>query len=137
MCKSLLHTPMLADLHPTFEYVSSEGYGKSLPLLLDNAISTIIPCSFIPYFQITEVTTDALSTVTADITSSVVTDITSNAAEATTHIYDTYNYFVHPHWYDFPLVSDEWHYIVGVYITIVGFTGVFGNGLVIYIFSRY
>ncbi|XP_064617472.1 rhodopsin-like [Liolophura sinensis] len=43
---------------------------------------------------------------------------------------------IHPHWSQFPPVPDHWHYIIGVYITLVGITGVFGNFLVIWIFSR-
>ncbi|XP_061195078.1 rhodopsin, GQ-coupled-like, partial [Saccostrea echinata] len=65
--------------------------------------------------------------------SAAVTDVFEN--ETTTHVFDTYNFFVHPHWYQFPLVSDTWHYAIGVFISIVGIVGIFGNATVIYIFS--
>lgn len=64
-----------------------------------------------------------------------VTDISMN--ETTTHIFDTYTFFVHPHWYNFPVVSDNWHYAIGVFISIVGIIGILGNATVIYIFSTY
>ncbi|XP_060064196.1 rhodopsin, GQ-coupled-like, partial [Ylistrum balloti] len=43
---------------------------------------------------------------------------------------------VHPHWTQFPPVTKEWHYIIGVFITIVGLLGITGNSIVIYIFSN-
>lgn len=61
--------------------------------------------------------------------------VTTDYMNTTTHLYDTYNYFVHPHWKSFPLIPDHWHYIAGIFITIVGICGVSGNLLVIYIFS--
>ncbi|XP_060066760.1 rhodopsin, GQ-coupled-like [Ylistrum balloti] len=53
----------------------------------------------------------------------------------TTHIYDTYDYFIHPHWKRFPPVSDSWHYFDGIFIGLVGITGVIGNILVIWMFT--
>nr|QKY89064.1 Rhabdomeric opsin [Chiton tuberculatus] len=49
---------------------------------------------------------------------------------------NSFDVMIHPHWLQFPPVPDYWHYIIGVYITIVGVTGVVGNFLVIWIFSR-
>ncbi|XP_033748809.1 LOW QUALITY PROTEIN: rhodopsin, GQ-coupled-like [Pecten maximus] len=43
---------------------------------------------------------------------------------------------VHPHWTQFPPVTQEWHYVIGIYITIVGLLGITGNSVVIYIFSN-
>jgi hypothetical protein len=60
---------------------------------------------------------------------------TTQGLENTTHIFDTYDLFIHPHWYQFPLVPDAWHYAVGIFITCYGICGVFGNCLVIYIFG--
>lgn len=60
---------------------------------------------------------------------------TTEMVSNTTHIYDTYDLFIHPHWKQFPLIPEAWHYAIGVYITIVGISGVFGNLLVIYIFG--
>ena len=111
--------------------LSFTGLSQRVVKLKPNQISFNVFIS-----QVSAVTSDAVSTVTVSVTSNLITDITSNAAEATTHVFETYNYFVHPHWYNFPVVSAEWHYLVGVYITLVGFTGIFGNALVIYIFSR-
>jgi len=65
-----------------------------------------------------------------------ITD-TTDAFNDTISIYDTYDYFIHPHWKQFGLVPDHWHYIVGIYITIVGITGIVGNAIVIWIFSTY
>ena len=72
-----------------------------------------------------------------------ITD-TTDAFNDTIIIYDTYDYFIHPHWKQFGLVPDHWHYlvgiyitIVGIYITIVGITGIVGNSIVIWIFSTY
>ncbi|ESO83966.1 hypothetical protein LOTGIDRAFT_108602, partial [Lottia gigantea] len=44
--------------------------------------------------------------------------------------------FVHPHWKNFPPVSAAWHNFIGIFITFVGITGVIGNFVVIYTFSR-
>lgn len=66
----------------------------------------------------------------------VTTDATSiGSVESGTSIYDTYDYFIHPHWKQFAPIPDHWHYIVGVYIMCVGITGVIGNGIVIWIFG--
>ncbi|XP_045211105.2 rhodopsin, GQ-coupled-like [Mercenaria mercenaria] len=73
--------------------------------------------------------------VTSAVTATA-TALTTNIVETTTHLFDTYTVFRHPHWRNFPLVSDEWHYLIGVCITIVGFTGIFGNSLVIWMFTR-
>ena len=63
--------------------------------------------------------------------------LATDVYNATTSIYDTYDYFIHPHWKQFGLVPSHWHYIVGIYITIVGITGIIGNSVVIWIFSTY
>ena len=64
--------------------------------------------------------------------------LTTDVYNATTSsIYDTYDYFIHPHWKQFGLVPDHWHYIVGIYITIVGIIGIIGNSVVIWTFSTY
>nr|KAG5709810.1 hypothetical protein BaRGS_032634 [Batillaria attramentaria] len=71
-----------------------------------------------------------------DIT--MTTALATTAASAisnTTHIYDTYDLFIHPHWKQFPLIPDMWHYAIGVFITFVGISGTLGNLLVIYIFG--
>ncbi|KAL4240207.1 Melanopsin [Mactra antiquata] len=60
----------------------------------------------------------------------------TNQPDTQTHIFDTYSVFIHPHWRNFPMVADAWHYFIGVYITCVGITGILGNSLVIWIFSR-
>jgi len=65
-----------------------------------------------------------------------ITDIT-DACNDTINIYDTYDYFIHPHWKQFGLVLDHWHYLVVIYVTIVGITGIVGNSIVIWIFSTY
>ena len=44
---------------------------------------------------------------------------------------------VHPYWRQFDMVPEVYHYLVGVYISIVGISGVLGNLLVLYIFARY
>lgn len=64
-------------------------------------------------------------------------ELTSQANDVTTHIFDTYSVFVHPHWRQFPLVSDAWHYLMGVVITCVGFCGILGNAIVIWMFTRF
>ncbi|CAH1779377.1 unnamed protein product [Owenia fusiformis] len=45
--------------------------------------------------------------------------------------------FIHPHWRQFDIegIPAIWHYAVGIFITIVGITGMTGNFLVIYMFS--
>nr|BDI63180.1 GQ-rhodopsin 2 [Peronia verruculata] len=53
----------------------------------------------------------------------------------TTHIYDTYGVFIHPHWYQYPLISPGWHYAMGIFITFVSIFGSLGNLLVMYIFG--
>lgn len=62
-------------------------------------------------------------------------NVTSIPFNGTTSVYDTYGYFIHPHWKQFPPVPDEYHYMVGIYITFVGITGIIGNSIVIWIFS--
>jgi hypothetical protein len=57
---------------------------------------------------------------------------TTNLTES---IYDTYGYYIHPHWKQFPLIPAYYHYIVGIYITLVGISGIAGNSIVIWIFS--
>ena len=96
----------------------TEAVGSSVTALFDSTVS------------VTEGTT------WYDSSTPGITTHLQNIADATTHIYDTYNVFIHPHWKQFPLVSAEWHYIIGIYITIVGFTGILGNALVIYIFTQ-
>ena len=53
----------------------------------------------------------------------------------TTHIYDTYDLFIHPHWRQFPIIPEIWHYAIGIFITFVGISGTMGNLLVLYIFG--
>ncbi|GFO38438.1 rhodopsin [Plakobranchus ocellatus] len=53
----------------------------------------------------------------------------------TTHVYDTHGIFIHPHWYQFPLVPPIWHYSMGIFITFVSIFGALGNLLVMYTFS--
>uniref|UniRef100_A0A2C9JUU2 G-protein coupled receptors family 1 profile domain-containing protein n=1 Tax=Biomphalaria glabrata TaxID=6526 RepID=A0A2C9JUU2_BIOGL len=53
----------------------------------------------------------------------------------TTHVYDTYDLFIHPHWYQFALISPAWHYAMGIFITFVSIFGSLGNLLVMYIFG--
>ncbi|CAG5117095.1 unnamed protein product, partial [Candidula unifasciata] len=55
--------------------------------------------------------------------------------ENTTHEYDTFGVFIHPHWYKFPLIPPAWHYAMGVFITFVSVFGSLGNFLVMYIFG--
>ena len=57
---------------------------------------------------------------------------TTNLTES---IYDTYGYFIHPHWKQYPLIPAHYHYLVGIYITLVGISGIAGNSIVIWIFS--
>nr|AKG27054.1 opsin [Dugesia japonica] len=42
---------------------------------------------------------------------------------------------VHPYWRTFDMVPEVYHYLVGVFISIVGISGVLGNLLVLYIFA--
>ncbi|CAL1528992.1 unnamed protein product [Lymnaea stagnalis] len=53
----------------------------------------------------------------------------------TTHVYDTYDLFIHPHWYQYPLIAPAWHYAMGIFITFVSIFGSLGNLLVMYIFG--
>nr|BAR90770.1 rhabdomeric opsin [Nautilus pompilius] len=62
--------------------------------------------------------------------------ITTIDPENITSVWDNEDVFIHPHWKHFPGVPDAAHYIVGIFITVVGICGVMGNGVVIYIFSR-
>ena len=83
------------------------------------------------------VTSDVTSAITSSASSSPTYDnVTGTTIEMTTHLFDTFSVFIHPHWYNFPVVEDGWHYLIGIYITFVGFTGILGNALVIWIFSR-
>jgi len=77
-----------------------------------------------------------ITNVTLYTASVLAGDVTTQDVNVTTHVFDTYNYFIHPHWRQFPLVSDTAHYIAGVVITIVGFCGIFGNAIVIWMFTR-
>lgn len=61
--------------------------------------------------------------------------LSTSTYNVSTGVYDTYGYYIHPHWKQFDLVPDHWHFMVGVYITIVGITGIIGNSIVIWIFS--
>ncbi|XP_060565088.1 rhodopsin, GQ-coupled-like [Ruditapes philippinarum] len=86
-----------------------------------------------------DTTWSANTTMTGSVATAVMstaTDLTTNIAETTTHLFDTYGIFIHPHWKNFPIVSDEWHYLIGIIITCVGITGIIGNSLVIWMFSR-
>ncbi|XP_076442275.1 rhodopsin-like [Babylonia areolata] len=69
------------------------------------------------------------------VVTTAVVDTTTSTMSNITHIYDTYDLFIHPHWKQFPLVPDVWHYAIGVFITFVGISGTLGNLLVIYIFG--
>lgn len=92
-------------------------------MLSESVTTTITGTSF---------STDVSSAITA-----MATSFSPNFSETTTHVFDTYGYFIHPHWRNFPLVPDHWHYLIGVCITLVGFTGIIGNSTVIYMFTRY
>ncbi|XP_052071148.1 rhodopsin, GQ-coupled-like [Mytilus californianus] len=74
-----------------------------------------------------------MSVFTSDLNHEVA--LTTSTYNDTTSVYDTYGYYIHPHWKQFDLVPDHWHFMVGVYITIVGLTGIIGNSIVIWIFS--
>ncbi|XP_033747547.1 rhodopsin, GQ-coupled-like [Pecten maximus] len=65
---------------------------------------------------------------------SVVEEVTT-INTTTSHVFDTYDYYIHPHWRHYPVVSDNWHYFVGLFITVVGISGVIGNMVVIWMFS--
>ncbi|XP_060068706.1 rhodopsin, GQ-coupled-like [Ylistrum balloti] len=65
----------------------------------------------------------------------MVVGVTELAPLNTTHLYDTFDYYIHPHWKQFPPVSDTWHYFIGLFITVVGISGVIGNIVVISIFT--
>lgn len=43
---------------------------------------------------------------------------------------------IHPHWAKFDPIPDAVYYSVGIFIGVVGIIGIFGNGLVIYLFSK-
>ncbi|KAI9564467.1 hypothetical protein GHT06_008206 [Daphnia sinensis] len=43
---------------------------------------------------------------------------------------------IHPHWNKFPPVNPMWHYILGLSYIILGTISVFGNGLVLHLFSK-
>jgi len=43
---------------------------------------------------------------------------------------------IHPHWNAFPPVNPMWHYLLGVVFTVIGITGVCGNVLVLFLFSK-
>lgn len=53
------------------------------------------------------------------------------------YIFDIYIFFVYFYWYNFFVVFDNWYYVIGVFIFIVGIIGILGNVIVIYIFSMY
>ncbi|XP_035827770.1 rhodopsin-like [Aplysia californica] len=55
----------------------------------------------------------------------------------TTHVYDTYDLFIHPHWYQYGLIAPGWHYAMGIFITFVSIFGSLGNLLVMYIFGTF
>ncbi|XP_059167105.1 rhodopsin-like [Physella acuta] len=59
----------------------------------------------------------------------------SSESNGTTHVYDTYDLFIHPHWYQYGLISPAWHYSMGIFITFVSIFGSLGNVLVMYIFG--
>ncbi|VEL07045.1 unnamed protein product [Protopolystoma xenopodis] len=42
--------------------------------------------------------------------------------------------FSHPHWKNFPPTSPLYHYLVGIFIAVIGIFGLLGNMLVIYVF---
>ncbi|XP_069134425.1 rhodopsin-like [Argopecten irradians] len=65
---------------------------------------------------------------------SVVEEVTTTNTSSS-HPFDTYDYYIHPHWRKYPVVSDSWHFFVGLFITVVGISGVTGNIVVIWIFS--
>ncbi|WAQ96132.1 OPSD1-like protein [Mya arenaria] len=86
--------------------------------------------------------TTELSVVTFTSTSALLlTDVTTEVGiDVTTHIFDTYNVFIHPHWKQFPLVSDAWHYTVACeFYGLIG--GIFGimsiNTMVMIAIDRY
>ncbi|KAK3784009.1 hypothetical protein RRG08_025204 [Elysia crispata] len=76
-------------------------------------------------------------TSTLDLAGSEKLLVTTPAAAQsnTTHVYDTYGLFIHPHWYQFPLIPPIWHYAMGCFITLVSIFGSMGNLLVMYIFG--
>ncbi|KAL8565511.1 hypothetical protein ACOMHN_049487 [Nucella lapillus] len=84
-----------------------------------------------------EVTTEVTAGVTTEVATEVTRMLTSSMPvfSNTSHVYDTYDLFIHPHWKQFPPISPGWHYAIGVFITVVGISGTLGNLLVIYIFG--
>lgn len=44
-------------------------------------------------------------------------------------------HMVDSHWYQFAPMNPLWHALLGFAIAVLGFVSVFGNGMVIYIFS--
>nr|QKY89066.1 Rhabdomeric opsin [Chaetopleura apiculata] len=71
-------------------------------------------------------------------TMAVNTDVTGyfNSTPVTTTENPYGDIIIHPHWKQFPPVPDYWHYLAGAYMTFMGITGVVGNLIVIWIFSR-
>nr|FAA01166.1 TPA: opsin, arthropsin type [Ladona fulva] len=43
----------------------------------------------------------------------------------------------HPHWLQYPPLNPEIHYLLGSLLVLIGTTGVLGNGLVLFVFTRF
>ena len=77
-------------------------------------------------------TLSTISNLVTDVLESNLTDSGNGSW------WDDWDLYVHPHWkqYDMDALPDWGHYIVGIYIGIVGITGVIGNFTVIFMFLR-
>ena len=71
---------------------------------------------------------------TLDFVSDAIADITTVRDDG--NFTDPDVLFIHPHWKQFDIagIPSYLHYIVGIYISIVGIGGMIGNVIVIWIF---
>lgn len=65
----------------------------------------------------------------------ILTTPPAHEDNGTTHMFDSFDLFIHPHWYQFPAIAPIWHYAMGIFITFVSIFGSLGNLLVMYIFG--
>ena len=77
-----------------------------------------------------------MSDIMADMFSNVTTALPFD--NYSTNYSDPDAMFIHPHWRQFDIenIPAYQHYLVGIFITIVGIGGVVGNFFVIWIFLR-